>query len=179
MKRLSITILICLLGVTVYSQPVNNAFSGKNQGFFYQLTAWKYAVEEALTSGLAASSTKADSTAVLKRYGRLVRLNNAAINQFMFELNRKRNLVKKFNQINDAYKSGQPTGRLTNETMNEFSEEISYYVKQANEFVRNPGGRVVVAGAIADFDITAILDQAWTIYKDIKDLQALKGGWPY
>ena len=119
----------------------------KNKGVIYQLSAYKNAIESNGSRLLNDTTTKngnpnvsdADKIKITRNYQKLKAELDGAVLQLKYEMNRRNNLVKKFDKINEAFLNNKPENALyTNKKISVFANEINQYIKNAKIFLWNP-----------------------------------------
>lgn len=126
------------------------------------------------------AAAKPEDLNTLKDYNKIKAELDGAINQFEYEMNRKNNLVHKFNKINKAFKGNAiPINRCCNKSTITFKSELDDYIKDCQTFIGeyDPTTKAALSAkslVSSDIDPVAVIGQIWTTYKDLKDMQSKK-----
>jgi hypothetical protein len=155
------------------SQPDTKAPTDwKHQGVIYQLTLLKYAVESKRETGLATAKDAKEKYNIEKNYSMMKAELDAAIGQFLFELNVKNKLWKDFSRVDEAWKNNQRDVFFLNSHINTFAQQLNHYYLDCLHFINNPAN--LAEGdekSLAAVDPLAVISLAEGIYKDFKDIQ--------
>ncbi len=104
---------------------------------------------------------------------------DASIAQFIYELNRRNRIFKRFDKINNYFKKGPKSKfKCYDARITQFNNELFDYIKDCKTFIEiyvpKKHSSLPTAAGVADIDPVAVIDQIWTIFKDLKDIQAKK-----
>jgi hypothetical protein len=172
--RISVFILLFALLAPIIS---NAQTAGK--GVIYQMTETKHNIQSRANKCLKYTSTSTVFKDLLIEYDEISRNINAAINQFIYELNRKKCLFAKFEKINKSYK--YYSGAINSKSpiiIKIFHNEISDYLINSKAFcdtfdLKYKAWKTKVDGKevqLLEVDPVAIAELGWTIYTDIQQM---------
>lgn len=170
MKTLLLIVFLCssvFLSAQAPQQP-----DWRHQGVIYQLTLLKYAVESKREAGLASAKDSREKYNIEKNYSMMKAELDAAIGQFLFELNVKNKLWKDFARVDEAWKNNQRDVVFLNSHINTFARQLNQYYVDCLHYISNPAN--LAEGdekSLAAVDPLSVIGMAEGMYKDFKDIE--------
>jgi hypothetical protein len=119
---------------------------------------------------------KADKDLIIAEYFNLKTELDAAINQFQYDMSRKKSFARRFKRIDKNYRGKKLT--IKNTLLKNLVTHLDNYFQHSRDFITkwSPPKRT---GGIAAVELSAetvkgFLELGWTVYKDIQELRDKK-----